>query len=660
MIINMLSTSSAKNIFAVTPGSRKRKDGERAFTLLELLIVIGIIGSLTAIAVLILNPARYFGQSRDGRRLSEVQSINKALSFIKTTNANITYFGQPAWFYISLPDPALSGNATSTCGGLALPVLSAPWQYHCVSGENLQKTNGLGWIPVNFASSTAGVFANLPIDPVNSVTNNQFYAYSAEPYYELSAYLESEKYLSHSQNDGGDDIQRYELGPGGSPAIGTQGPPAPALSSVSPSTYWNDETASVTISGSYFQSGATAKIGTTNLTSVTVVNSTTITASVPTGITAGTYDVTVANTDTQTGTLSSGWVSTVPVYLSGALSGLYTYTNQKVVFNGNTTVTAYNGTDNLTSCDASETGCLQINAGKIVVNSGVSIDASGKGWGGGGGGGGGAGAGDPPVGGGSGGSGTRGGGNGGNGAPTYSGCYAGQAGDSGIGGGPYGGPQYGFSPGGGGCEPNVLNGDGGYAGKIGGYAAAQTNGDSTSDESLLIGSGGAGAPGGGGGFIALGDGNEAGGGGGGGAGNSGGGYVKLNGTNAISVSGSISTTGTSGNTGNGNGGGSPGGGSPGGGGNAGSAGSSGSSSGGGGASNGGNGGVGGAGAGGGVLLKSPTITVNSGVTINALGGGSSTTNGGTVKIFTDSLTNSGTISRGRLCQGTYSGSCATQ
>ena len=63
---------------------------------------------------------------------------------------------------------------------------------------------------------------------------------------------------------------------------------------------------------------------------------------------------------------------------------------------------------------------------------------------------------------------------------------------------------------------------------------------------------------------------------------------------------------------------------------------------------------------GGVLLKSPTVTVNSGATIDALGGGSSTTNGGTVKIFTDSHTNSGTISRGRLCQGTYSGSCATQ
>ncbi|MEK7520587.1 MAG: type II secretion system protein, partial [Patescibacteria group bacterium] len=91
---------------------------KRAFTLLELLIVIGIIGSLTAIAVLILNPARYFSQSRDGRRLSEIQSIHKALSLIKTTNTNITYFGNPNWFYISLPDPALSGNATSTCGGL--------------------------------------------------------------------------------------------------------------------------------------------------------------------------------------------------------------------------------------------------------------------------------------------------------------------------------------------------------------------------------------------------------------------------------------------------------------------------------------------------------------------------------------------------------------
>ena len=607
---------------------------KRAFTLLELLIVIGIIGSLTAITVLILNPARYFSQSRDGRRLSEIQSINKALSIIKTTNANITYFGNPNWFYVSLPDPAISGNATSTCGGLLLPFLSSPWKYHCVSADNLQKTDGLGWIPVNFASSTAGGFANLPIDPVNSVTNNQLYAYSAEPYYELSAYLESEKYVSYSATDGGDDNVRYEIGTGGSPAIGTQqGFPAPTLSSVSPSTYWNDETTSVTISGSYFRTGATAKIGTTDLTSVTVNGVSSITASVPTGIAAGTYDVVVANTDTKTGTLSSGWVSTVPVNLSGTLSGLYSYADQKVVFNGNVTVTAYNGTDDLTSCDTSETGCLQINAGKIVVNSGVSINASASGYA----------ATAGPFAGGT-------GATGGNGATCCvdepASCSAGGTGGTGI---------------------------------NGGYAVAGGNGDTSSDSSLRMGSGsGSGGTGGTGGASDGCDcvGTIAGGSGGSGAaGTRGGGYVSLVASSALSIDGSLITAGVSGS-----------GGSGGGGGNGASANDPGAGYDPCGSCNdhryawnvsggtcddrwcchyfysgsGGGGGSGGSGAGGGVLLKSPTVTVNSGVTIDALGGGSSATNGGTVKIFTDSLTNSGTINRGRLCQGTYSGSCATQ
>ncbi len=608
------------------------------FTLLELLIVIGIIGALTAITVLILNPVRYLQQSRDGRRFSELQTINKALSLIKTANTNITYFGEPSRLYVSLPDPALSGNATSTCPNMNLPFVSG-WTYHCVSSGNLQKTNGLGWLPVNFASSTVGSFAVLPIDPVNAVTNNQFYAYTAEPAYELTAYLESEKYAPYAQTDGGDDNYRYELGTGGSPAIGVSvGGPAPSLASVSPSGQWNDETVSVSISGSSFVSGATAKIGTTNLTSVVVVNSTTIIASVPTGITAGTYNVVVTNPDTQLGTLTNGWTSTVPVYLSGNLSGLYNYaSNQKAVVNGNVAVSAYNGTDNLTSCDASETGCLQINAGKIVVNSGITVDASGKGGGGGDGG--------------------AGGSRGGNGSP----------GGNGNGG-------FGGSGGGGGSGRWWDDGppDSGGYGNNGGYAVTGGQGDSSIDSSLNIGSGG-----GGGGGAGSGSGTNCwwgySGGGGGGAGNYGGGYIKLIAIQSLTLSGSVLTSGKSSAAGNGGNGGDcevlidcP---SPGGyGGSGGSSLSSGSSSnglGGNGASycygrNYNNGGLSGSGAGGGVLLQSPAVTINAGATVDARGGGSATTNGGTVKIFTDSFTNSGSVYRGRLCQGIYSGSCGTQ
>ena len=48
------------------------------FTLLELLIVIGILGVLGTVAVLILNPGQLFNQSRDANRISEINSINKA------------------------------------------------------------------------------------------------------------------------------------------------------------------------------------------------------------------------------------------------------------------------------------------------------------------------------------------------------------------------------------------------------------------------------------------------------------------------------------------------------------------------------------------------------------------------------------------------------
>ena len=181
MIINMPSISSAE-----------AKTG--AFTLLELLIVIGIIGSLTAIAVLILNPARYFGQSRDGRRpLRGPKYPQGAFSFIKTTNTNITYFGQPE-LVLYLPPRSrplrqrhLHLRRPRPCP--FSPLLAISLRFRVTISR--KPTASAGFLSTSPAS-VAGVFANLPIDPVNSATNNQFYAYSVEPSYELSSYLESE------------------------------------------------------------------------------------------------------------------------------------------------------------------------------------------------------------------------------------------------------------------------------------------------------------------------------------------------------------------------------------------------------------------------------------------------------------------------------------
>jgi hypothetical protein len=82
----------------------------------------------------------------------------------------------------------------------------------------------------------------------------------------------------------------------------------------------------VTITGTNFAAGATVSFGSTAATGVTVVNSTTITATTPVG-SAGAVTVTVTNLGAQSGTLANGFTYTVtsgitaPSNFSGALMG---------------------------------------------------------------------------------------------------------------------------------------------------------------------------------------------------------------------------------------------------------------------------------------------------------------------------------------------------
>ncbi len=93
--------------------------------------------------------------------------------------------------------------------------------------------------------------------------------------------------------------------------------PPPTVTSITPNSGANDGTVSITnLAGTNFASGAAAKLakaGETDITatSVTVVSSTQITCSFDlTGAAAGTWDVTVTNSDTQSGTLTNGFTVT--------------------------------------------------------------------------------------------------------------------------------------------------------------------------------------------------------------------------------------------------------------------------------------------------------------------------------------------------------------
>ncbi|HEY4499997.1 MAG TPA: LamG-like jellyroll fold domain-containing protein [Candidatus Paceibacterota bacterium] len=180
-----------------------------SFTLLELLLVIGILGIFAVVVILVLNPAELFNQARDANRIAEILNINKAIKIYQTLGGSVQ--GIPNIVYISVPD------TSPTCANLTLPALPSGWQYQCKTLDNFRKMDGNGWIPVNFTNiSASSPFATLPVDPINSAQQNLYYAYVNGGVIEswiLTTMLQSEKYLKEQATiDGGSDPGRFEVG----------------------------------------------------------------------------------------------------------------------------------------------------------------------------------------------------------------------------------------------------------------------------------------------------------------------------------------------------------------------------------------------------------------------------------------------------------------
>ncbi|MDO8581432.1 MAG: type II secretion system protein [bacterium] len=215
-----------------TPSLRSENGKAVGFTLLELLIVIGIMVILGTVLVLVLNPAETLKKTRDNQRISDLATMKTAIGLYVTntvtplldnTSGNTTCASGTATdtiYYSIGSDTTNIADSTLDNGSGSVPIDGQ------VTAANLSQVSGSGWIPIAFTGLTGGSpISALPIDPTNTVTtasavtsSDLVYRYKCDASdltFEMNAKLESTAYTltdNKMTKDGGNNDNYYEAG----------------------------------------------------------------------------------------------------------------------------------------------------------------------------------------------------------------------------------------------------------------------------------------------------------------------------------------------------------------------------------------------------------------------------------------------------------------
>lgn len=172
---------------------------QKGFTLLELLIVIAILAILSAVTVIVLNPAEILRKSRDSQRISDLSTMKTAIGYylVSTSSPDIDFGGTRCsgdGGTFSTFSHVTSVQATTTSASVA---------------TTSRAVDGTGWIQVKLSELSGGSpLGAWPIDPNPSVATASgdaahYYAYlcKSDLTFTLFANMESGFYKNLGAGD---------------------------------------------------------------------------------------------------------------------------------------------------------------------------------------------------------------------------------------------------------------------------------------------------------------------------------------------------------------------------------------------------------------------------------------------------------------------------
>ena len=155
---------------------------QKGFTLVELLVVIAIVAILAGALLIAINPQSMIQKSRDSKRLSDIDSLVKAVN-------------------LALADGEITLEATGACDD-------------CTSNTGDRTLLGDGYVKYVIPPNKTGLskfIPTLPIDPLNDAT--YYYTFgSTLTDFEVNVILEHTDNRTKMEDDGGNNVGAYEMG----------------------------------------------------------------------------------------------------------------------------------------------------------------------------------------------------------------------------------------------------------------------------------------------------------------------------------------------------------------------------------------------------------------------------------------------------------------